>query len=84
MWWEMRRVSYDLQAGVITRKPTINVKQVPRLSEKCSAFHQTPAAAESVATRPVSPPSETGKRGLVGLSSATSQLKPPGTGRSVL
>lgn len=27
MWREIRRVSYDLQAGVIIRQPTINVKK---------------------------------------------------------
>lgn len=27
MWWEIRRVSYDLRAGVIIRQLTINVKK---------------------------------------------------------
>lgn len=84
MWWEITRVSYDLQTGVITRQPTINVKKKKSVTctEVFSINHHQPlkCALPSINVTVFLPDDKaSAKRVYVGFPSATSQLKAPET-----
>lgn len=87
MWWEIRRVNYDLQAGVIIRQPTINDKKKSVDSQR-SVFMSRQQPLRNVrhlsvnVTVSLREEKWTTKRVLEGFPSAPSQLNTPQTSRS--